>query len=132
MPIEHEVDHKRRLVIAKGRGVLTDQDVFEYQRGVWSRPEVAGYDELIDMSDVGEIELPSLQRVRDLAQLSASMDPAGAPSRLAIVAPKDFAFALGRLYEAHRGMDGRSTKIVSVFRSAGDALAWLGSERRAT
>lgn len=132
MPIEHEVDHKRRLVIAKGRGVLTDQDVFEYQRGVWSRPDVAGYDELIDMSDVGEIELPSLQRVRDLARLSASMDPAVPPSRLAIVAPKDFAFALGRLYEAHRGMDGRSTKTVSVFRSAGDALAWLGSERRAT
>jgi hypothetical protein len=132
MPIEHEVDHKRRLVIAKGRGVLTDQDVFEYQRGVWSRSEVAGYDELFDMSDVGDIDLPSLQRVRELAQLSATMDAAAPPSRLAIVAPKDFAFALGRLYEAHRGLDERSRKTVSVFRSVGDALAWLGSERRAT
>src|ERR1700693_4770353 len=116
MPIEHEVDHKRRLVIARGRGVLTDQDVFEYQRGVWSRPEVAGYDELIDMTDVGDIVLPSLQRVRELAQLSASMDDAAPPSRLAIVAPKDFAFALGRLYEAHRGLDERSRKTVCVFR----------------
>jgi hypothetical protein len=131
MPIEHEVDYKRRLVIAKGRGVLTDQDVFEYQRGVWSRSEVAGYDELFDMSDVGDIDLPSLQRVRELAQLSAAMDDAAPPSRLAIVAPKDFPFALGRLYEAHRGLNERSRKTVSVFRSVGDALAWLGSERRA-
>jgi hypothetical protein len=132
MPTEHEVDHRRRLVIAKGRGTLTDQDVFEYQRGVWSRPELAGYDELFDMSDVENIDLPSLERVRELAKLSASMDEAGSRSRLAIVAPKDFAFALGRLYEAHRGLDERSRKTVSVFRSVGEALAWLGSERGAT
>jgi hypothetical protein len=132
MPIEHEVDHRRRLVIAKGRGTLTDRDVFEYQRGVWSRPEVAGYDELFDMSDVENIDLPSLERVRELAKLSASMDAAAARSLLAIVAPKDFAFALGRLYEAHRGLDERSRKTVSVFRSVGEALAWLESERGAT
>jgi hypothetical protein len=132
MPIEHEIDHKRRLVIAKGRGVFTDSDVFEYQRGVWSRPELAGYDELIDMTAVGEIDVPSFQRVRDLAQVSAAMDGDAVPSRLAIVAPQDFAFALGRLYEAHRGLDKRSRKTVSVFRSIGDALAWLGSERRPT
>jgi hypothetical protein len=131
MPIEHEVDHRRRLVIAKGPGTLTDQDVFEYQRGVWSRPELTGYDELFDMSDVENIDLPSLERVRELAKLSASMDDAGSRSRLAIVAPKDFAFALGRLYEAHRGLDERSRKTVSVFRSVGEALAWLGSERGA-
>jgi hypothetical protein len=132
MPIDHEVDHEHRLVIAKGRGVLTDQDVFEYQRGVWSRPELAGYDELIDMSAVAEIDVPSFQRIRELAQLSAAMDGDAVPSRLAIVAPEDFAFALGRQYEAHRELDKRSTKTVSVFRLIGDALAWLGSERRPT
>jgi hypothetical protein len=132
MPIEYEVDHERRLVTARGRGTLTEQDVFDYQRGVWSLPEVAGYDELIDMSDVGEIDLPSLERVRELAKLSASMDGAAPPSRLAIVAPKDYVFALGRLYEAHRGLDERSRKTVNVFRSVGDALAWLDSERGAT
>ncbi len=132
MPIEHEVDHKRRLVIAKGRGVLTKSDVLEYQRGVWSRPEVAGYDELIDMSDVEEIDLPSLESVRELAQLSAAMDADSPPSRFAIVAPKDFAFALGRLYEAHRSLDARSKKTVNVFRTVGEALAWLGSPRAAT
>lgn len=131
MPIDHEVDHKRRLVTAKGRGKLTDQDVFDYQRGVWSRPEVAGYDELVDMSGIEGIDLPSIERVRELAQLSAAMDEGAPPSRLAIVAPKDYAFALGRLYEAHRGLDQRSRKQVSVFRTVKDALAWLDTEPRA-
>ena len=132
MPIDHEIDHERRLVIAKGRGVFTNSDVLEYQRGVWSRADVAGYDELIDMSDVEKIDLPSLQRVRELAQFSAAMDADNPPSRLAIVAPKDYVFALGRLYEAHRGLDERSRKTVNVFRHVGEAMAWLGSDRDAT
>jgi hypothetical protein len=132
MPIEHEIDHKRRLVIAKGRGVLTNRDVLEYQRGVWSRPDVAGYDELIDMTGVERIDLSSIENVRELAQTSAAMDKDNPLSRLAIVAPKDFAFALGRLYETHRGLDERSRKTVSVFRSVGEALAWLGSDRDPT
>ncbi len=70
--------------------------------------------------------------MRELAQLSASMDDGAPRSRLAIVSPKDFAFALGRLYEAHRSLDERSRKSVRVFRLMEDALAWLGSERRST
>jgi hypothetical protein len=131
MPIEHTVDHERRRVVARGRGILTDRDVFDYQRGVWSRPEVAGYDELVDMSGIEGIDLPSIERVRELAQLSAAMDEGAPPSRLAIVAPKDYAFALGRLYEAYRGLDQRSRKHVIVFRTVKDALAWL-DESRAT
>lgn len=131
MPIEHTIDHERRRVVARGRGILTDQDVFAYQRGVWSLPEVAGYDELVDMSGIEGIDLPSIDRVRELAQLSAAMDEGAPPSRLAIVAPKDYAFALGRLYEAYRGLDQRSRKHVTVFRTVKDALAWL-DESRAT
>jgi hypothetical protein len=103
MPIEHEIDHQRRLVLAKGHGTLTDAEVFHYQSSVWSHPEVAGYDELIDMSDVADITLPSSERIRELVQLSAAMDDALSPSRLAIVAPDDFPFALGRMYEAGPG-----------------------------
>jgi hypothetical protein len=132
MPIEHEVDHRHRVVRARGHGTLTDAEVFDYQGSVWSRPEVAGYDELIDMSDVVSIAVPSADRIRELARLSASMDEMHFPSKLAIVAPEDLAFALGRMYETLRGFDKQSTKTVRAFRSVGDALAWLGSGRTAT
>ncbi len=126
MAIEHRIDIEQRLVVAKVHGTLTGPEVFTYQREVWSRSEVAGFDELIDMSDVEHIDLPSIDRVRQLARYSAQMDPAGPASKLAIVAPKDVAYGLGRMYETYRGLDQKSTKRISVFRSMADALAWLG------
>ncbi len=126
MPIEYRIDHERRLVTARGHGTFTSEDVFGYQRDVWSRPEVAGYDELVDMTQVEHIALPSAGDVRELSKLSAGMDTRSSASRFAIVAPNAFAFGLGRMYEAYRNMDDRSTKKVSVFRSLDEALAFLG------
>lgn len=128
MPIEYTIDHSRRLVVARGRGMLTGEDIFNYQQEVWSLPEVNGYDELMDMTDVERIDLRSVDRVKRLAELSASMDPAAVQSRFAIVAPEDYAFGLGRMYESYRRLEGRSTKQVGVFRSMIEARAFLGLE----
>jgi hypothetical protein len=126
MPIEYCIDHARRLVMAKGYGTLTHEDIFGYQRDVWSIPELAGYDELVDMSHVEHIALPSTERIQELARLSAGMDACSLASRFAIVAPTDLAFGLGRMYATYRSLDDRSTKQVGVFRSREAALAFLG------
>jgi hypothetical protein len=125
MPIAWRLDATHRLITAAGHGVLTDDDVFGYQREAWSRPEVLGYDELIDMTRVTEIVMPSRERVRDLAALAAAMDGAAPASRLAIVAPLNLAFGLGRMFQAYRELDPRSTKKVGVFRTLDEALAFL-------
>ena len=126
MPIEYQIDHVQRLVRATARGTFTDRDAFGYQRAVWSRSDVAGYDELMDMSGVEKIELPSPNRVMQLARLAAGMDVEGPPSKFAIVAPENLAFGLGRMFQVHRGMEDGSTKQVGVFRTLADALAYLG------
>ena len=128
MPIDVHVDHARRLVVARATGVLTDGDVFGYQRETWSRADVAGYDELVDMMGVKRIELPSAARARDLASVASGMDRPGRPSRFAIVAPQDEAFGLGRMYQAFREMDPTSAKEVAVFRTTEEALALLGAK----
>jgi hypothetical protein len=125
MPLEHQVDHARRRVVAKARGTLSDDEIFGYQRDVWSRPELRDYDELVDMSEVEHVAIPGSHRVSDLASLSAGMDSPAGNSRFAIVAPKDLEFGLGRMYQAYRELDERSRKQVSVFRSMEEALAWL-------
>jgi hypothetical protein len=130
MPLEHRIDHRLRVVFTRATGTLTDDEVFTYQQDVWSRPEVAGYDELIDMSDVEHVAVPSPDRIVRLASVSAGMDVTEPVTRLAIVAPHDFEFGLGRMYGAHRDMDSRSTKRVGVFRTRPEALAWLGLDRK--
>ncbi len=126
MPITHHILHPNRLVVALCRGTLTDSEVFTYQKEVWSDPAIAGYDELVDMDEVERIALPSVERVRDLADLSAGMDAPGTASKLAIVASADLAFGLGRMYGTRREMNRKTTKQVEVFRSREQALEWLG------
>jgi hypothetical protein len=131
MPLEHRIDHHRRVVFTRATGTLTDAEVFAYQREVWSRPDVAGYDELVDMTDVEHVADSSPTRIMGLASLSAGMDVRAPATRFAIVAPRDFEFGLGRMYGAHREMDSRSTKRIGVFRTRPEALAWLGLDQEA-
>jgi hypothetical protein len=77
---------------------MTDADVFGYQQEVWSRPEVEGYNELVDMDSVTRIDLPSTDRVAALAMKSAIMDSRFYASKFAIVASQDVSFALGRMF----------------------------------
>jgi hypothetical protein len=127
MPIEYEIDADRRRVVARGTGTVTEQDIYAYQLDVWSRPEVAGFDQIVDMSAADHIDVPvpSADGMRDLAALAAGMDHPSQPSRFAIVAPGDLAFGLGRMYSTYRELDPRSTKAVRVFRTMDEALAWL-------
>lgn len=127
MPIEYRIHHERRLVLATASGTMSDQDVFGYQREVWSRAEVAGYHELIDMSAVESIALPSPKRVEDLAGLAAKIDAPGT-SKFAIFAPTDISFGLGRMYQTHREMKSQGARKVGVFRKMEDALAFLDVE----
>ncbi len=125
MPISYTIDRGERLVTATPYGVLTDADIFAYQQAAWSGPETTGFDELIDMAGVTEVEFVSADRVSELARLSGSMDAPDRPSRLAIVAASDHHYGLGRMYQAYREMASPGTKIVRVFRSREEALAWL-------
>jgi hypothetical protein len=125
MPIAHRVDHERKVVIERAYGVLTDEDVFNFQHTVWSDPAVAGYNELADMTHVSKIALPSIHRVRDLAIKAVEMDRSGETSRFAIVAPEDLGFGLGRMFQAYRELEKGSRKEVGVFRTLDEAFKWL-------
>ena len=125
MPIEYKIDHSRRLVMAWASGNLTAEEIFVYQHEVWSRSEVKGYDELIDMRNVEEIVSPSRDRVEKLAKLSSEMDDEATASKFAIVASDALAYGIGRIYESYRNLDPRSTKTVRVFRSMQEAMDWI-------
>jgi hypothetical protein len=125
MPITYRIDHERRIVFARGLARFTEQDASNYQLEVWSNPAIQGYDELFDMTNVEEIEDASPERIRQFARESAKMDQPESHSRLAIAAPQDIAFGLGRMYQAFRELNPASTKKVGVFRSLREALAWL-------
>jgi hypothetical protein len=128
MPISYRVDHEAKVVVCVGHGVFSDSDVFGYQREVWSRKDVKGYNELVDMTRVERIALPHADRVKDLASLASEMDDPSTHTRMAVVAPDNLAYGLGRMFQAYRELDRRSTKEVGVYRTMEEALAFLGLE----
>ena len=125
MPIEVRIDPLQRIVFATPRGTLTTQDLFSYQKEVWSRRDLAGFSELVDMTEVEKIAFESVDRVRELAGLSAAMDEPQGSSKLAIVAVKDAHFGLARMYQSYREANPKSTREVRTFRSKEEATAWL-------
>jgi hypothetical protein len=132
MAITYCIIHPRRLVVATSREALTDRDLFDYQTTVWSRKDVAGYDELVDTTDVVTIVRASAERVRDLASLAARMESSNSNSKFAIIAPSDLAFGLGRMFQAMRGFAGGNLRQVEVFRTAEEAMSFLELDENTT
>jgi hypothetical protein len=128
MPITYEILHDQRLVHAVATGTFTREDAFGYQREVWSRTDVRGYDQLVDMTAVERIDVPfpTGEAMQELVSLAATMDDPAVRSKFAIVATSPFAYGLARMYATYRALNPRSTREVAVFRSPGEARAWLG------
>ena len=128
MPLDYRIDRDRRVVTATASRILSDEEVFAYQREVWSRSDLAGFDEIVDLSPVEDLVLSSGDRVRELAELASAMDVPEAPSKLAIVASQDLAYGFARMFEAYRTLNARGARDVAVFRSMQAARDWLGVE----
>jgi hypothetical protein len=125
MAIEYGIDDERRLLLMKGLGTLTAEDIQTYLRDVLSRSDLAGYSELLDLREVRNIVLTTLGKIQLFMQASTGMKAAAADTRLAIVASPDETFGLGRIYEIYRKLRGKGSEEAGAFRSMEEALLFL-------
>jgi hypothetical protein len=96
----YEIDAGRKLVVARGTGQVTMAEIFAYHQEVWTRPDVVGFNEIVDFSRIPEsIEAPSNDIIK-LAKTAAAKDAQTGSRKLAIVAKGDLFFGLGRMYQA--------------------------------
>lgn len=126
MPLDYVIDRNLRLVTATPRGSLTLEEMLGYQREVWSQPDLCGYDEMIVMDEVTDVDSATMGQLKRLASVASTMDLMTGPARMAIVAAQDLHYGLGRMYAVIREDTPLSRKTISVFRTRGDALRWLG------
>ena len=114
------------LVITYFTGRVSDEEFVDlYRRMLNDEEYVPGTDELADLRDVESLNLSALalRRVEELTEERyAGTD---ASFRTAIVAPRDQAYGIGRMYEvfAEEGPEN-----VRVCRDMEDALEWLQIE----
>ena len=126
MPVDYSIDHVLQLVMVKAWGTFTAKDLTDYQREVWSRPDVNDYDELLDLSRIEAIVQQPADHVREEANSSAEIDAPKARSRFVIVAPMDASFAWARVFAAFRNLHPQSTRTTTVFQSLQEARSFMG------
>jgi hypothetical protein len=125
LAIEYCVDRDKKLLVMNGSGVLTADDVLGYLKDVLSRNDLAGYDELLDLSRVDEIVLSTIGKMQLLAQIATGMAKGTEMTRLAIVAGNESTQGLGRMYETYQNLQGKGSKEVAVFSVREAALEFL-------
>ena len=123
MPIRYTIHHDLGLVVTYFSGRVSDGEFIDLYRALLNDEDyVPGTDELADLRDVESLNLSALalRRVEELTEERYA--GTGASFRTAIVAPRDQAYGIGRMYEVFAEEDPEN---VRVCRDIEDALEWL-------
>jgi hypothetical protein len=119
MAIEYEIIKEKRLVIAKGSGIVTIDDVMGHLEAL-----VAPMKKLIDYSTIDGI-IQSNEEIITIARKKETLKSRFAGEKCAFVSPEDLSFGIARVHEA---LIENAGIITAVFRRIEDALKWLDVE----
>lgn len=123
MPCTFELDAAARLRVHSYTGIVDDAVTIAAYTALVETP---GYrndvNDLVDMTHVDRLEVTAEAMMRVIS-LFAPIDALGVRTKLAIVAPNDLAYGVGRMYEMLRGED--TPEVVQVFRAMDDARHWI-------
>lgn len=119
MPASYEIRANQRLVRSRLWGVVSDEDLRAHAGLLRADPDFdPTYQQLVDLRDVSALRVSSDTIAR------VARESAFAPGvRRAVVAPTDYHFGMGRMFDLYSDAAGQT---VAVFRDLDAAEAWLG------
>lgn len=121
MPIRHEIDTERGVVITTVEGVVSEQDMRDQPAAMYAHPDFSEeYDRLVDLRGVERFEV-SADAIHGLARRTRAADG----TRRALVVARDVGYGLARMYQTLRANESEFNR---VFRSLEEARAWLGMD----
>lgn len=119
MPASYQIDKPLGLIITKGQGVLTGQDIRTHRQRLLDDPNFdPSYNQIIDLRDVVKFAVVGAE-MSGIATDSIFNEK----SRRAIVAEKDVDFGMARMYEMYG--EANPSQVI-VFRDMAEARRWLG------
>jgi hypothetical protein len=121
LAVTYTIDPRNRLVQSHASGLVTAEDFLEHGKRLAEDPAFdPSFDQILDLREATQVELPT-PALKGMASLRLFT----AGSRRALVASRDLAFGLARMYESLRADAPESIK---AFRTMEEARAWLGLE----
>ena len=122
MPIEYDIIERKKLVVARGSGVISGEEVITHLEAVSQDPRyVAPMKKLVDYRAVESMTITS-EEAWVIAQKKKNLGEVFRGERIAFVSPRDLTFAMSR---EHQALLNGSPLDAEVFRSMEEALEWL-------
>jgi len=122
MSIEYDIIMDKKLVLAKGSGVITGIDVIRHLDALSVDDRYkAPMKKLVDYRTIDSIRI-SLEEAYSIAQKKIKLASIFAGERCAFVSPRDVSYGSSRVHQALVDGAGLNT---AVFRRIEDALEWL-------
>jgi hypothetical protein len=119
MPATYRVDAERKMVVLTLTGVVTGAELDGVRAQIREDPTFdPSFSVLVDASELNPAALTGAT-VRERAANVPAL-----PMRIALVAPADAVFGMGRMYQM---MTEGSGNVIEVFRGTEEAVAWLTS-----
>ena len=123
MPISYVIDKEQGVALATASGELTENDLLEHKRKLFSDPEFrSGFVELSDVRFIEKLNV-SPEGIRKFVAQDSADAPGNKEYKLAIVVSQDLAFGMGRMYEMSTS---KNFSNVRIFRDMQEARTWLG------
>ena len=123
MPIEYDIIEDKRLVLAKGSGVITASDVIEHLDSLAADNRyTAPMKKLIDYRYIENIAITPEEATK-IADKKLSFLYIFRGERCAFISPEDGSYGVSRV---HQALSGNIDTFTEVFRRIEDALDWLG------
>lgn len=132
MPAYHHIDNINKLIITEWKGGADIEKFIsayqKYQRKVRNAPEVVGYDEVVDFTNIKNLKY-SFSDLKTLAKLISSFDESEGTKAAYIINSKSL-FILLKSYIVLRRFLPYSKKQVKIFYDYVDALKWIHKDEK--
>lgn len=128
MSYKKHIDDNLKFVAAVWEGdVYYDeiiQMVSEHQAQTQITPKYESYNEILDLSEAGSIQLTPSD-LRNIAKIASETDYVFPERKFALIVRPGLAYSIAVLYTAIRGLLKHSTKTIKAFHSMEEAVDWV-------
>lgn len=126
MAVTFQWDTGNRLLRTVASGRLSEQEMLDYIREVWKRPDRADFDEIADYRQL-DVTTISLSTLLKATQLSTELNRERKVYRVAFVVTGELSYGIGRQYESLRET---TPTITRMFLTMEEAEAWIRESRK--
>lgn len=124
MGFEVELDIDKKLIVSRWQGAVDEAALRLYVDEAWTDPSRRGFNELIDLSGVSEVDA-SFEALQAVADYSRQFDNPDESARTAVIASTDLIYGLSRMFASLRSANEDDRRQFAVFESDEQAQAWL-------